>query len=230
MKMSPGKARALVFTVLALLGAVRASADPAGADVSTTTQVPSRLFWVIPNYATVEERRAIVPLAARDKWALAARDSFDPFAFPVAGVYAGIAYARNENEEWGRGGGALAKYYGAAFADQTVSNFMTEGAFPVLLHEDPRYFRLGRGGFWRRTGYALSRVFMIRTDRGETEFNFSEFGGNGVMALAGNAYYPNDERTVAATADRWGVQIGLDMVFNVAKEFWPDVRRALTGH
>ncbi|MFI5344833.1 MAG: hypothetical protein ACHQ51_00515 [Elusimicrobiota bacterium] len=190
----------------------------------------NRLFWVIPNYRTVEEERKIVPLATREKFALAAKDSFDPYAFPVAGFYAGLAHARNEYAEWGRGPEGFGKRYAGAFADQTVSNYMTEAVFPTFLHEDPRYFRLGRGGFWHRAGYAVSRVFVIRTDDGGREFNYSEFGGNAVMSAAADAYYPRSDRTISATANRWGVQIGLDMVFNVAKEFWPDIRRGLTGY
>jgi hypothetical protein len=209
---------------LACLAAAPAAAteDPDGAN---------RLFWVVPNYRTVEEDKLIVPLTTKEKFTIAAKDSFDPYAFPVAGVFAGIAYAADQDESsWGgRGPTGYGRRYAATFADQTVSNFMAEGVFPTLLHEDPRYFRLGRGGFWRRTGYAVSRVFATRTDHGGQEFNYSEFGGNAVMAVAGDAYYPRPERTAAAAASRWGIQIGMDIVFNVAKEFWPDIRRGLTG-
>jgi hypothetical protein len=191
---------------------------------------PQRLFWVIPNYRTVEEDKLIAPIATKEKFSIAAKDSFDPYAFPIAGFYAGLSYDRNDYAEWGRGAAGFGRRFGAAFADQTVSNYMTEAVFPTLLREDPRYFRLGRGSFWRRAGYAISRVFVTRTDDGGREFNYSEFGGNAVMAVTGDAYYPRGDRTVSAAAGRWGTQIGLDVVFNVAKEFWPDVRRGLTGN
>jgi hypothetical protein len=208
--------------VLACLAASPAAAEePDGA---------SRLFWVVPNYRTMEEDKLIVPLTAKEKFTIAAKDSFDPYAFPVAGFFAGVAYAGDRDENsWGQWPSSYGKRYVATFADQTVSNFMAEGVFPTLLREDPRYFRLGRGGFWRRAGYAASRVFATRTDRGGQEFNSSEFGGNAVMAVAGDAYYPRAERTAAAAASRWGIQLGMDIVFNVAKEFWPDIRRGLTG-
>lgn len=219
---------ALLLAVLAL--APRAAAEPAASRESWRQKGSERLFWVVPNYRTVEEEKAIAPLATREKFEIAAKDSFDPYAFPVAGFYAGLAHARNEYPAWGRGPDGFGKRYGGAFADQTVSNYMTEAVFPALLREDPRYFRLGRGGFWRRTGYAISRVFVIRTDDGGSEFNYSEFGGNAVMATTANTYYPHADRTIAATANRWGTQVGLDIVFNVAKEFWPDIRDALAGH
>lgn len=221
----------LSLSALLLLLLPAAAGEP-GEAVSTTTWRPSgaqRLFWVIPNYGTVEREDQRVPLATRDKFTLAAKDAFDPFAFPVAGVYAGIAHARDQYPAWGRGPAGFGKRFGGAFADQTVSDYMTEAVFPALFHEDPRYFRLGRGGFWHRVGYAVTRVFVARTDDGGREFNYSEFGGNAVMAVTANAYYPHGDRTITATADRWGSQIGLDIVFNVAKEFWPDIRRGLTG-
>jgi hypothetical protein len=30
---------------------------------------------------------------------------------------------------------------------------MSEGLFPVVLHQDPRYFVKGTEGFWKRTGW-----------------------------------------------------------------------------
>lgn len=59
---------------------------------------------------------------------------------------------------------------------------MTEGLFPVALHQDPRYFVEGTGGFWKRTGYAISREFITRGDDGRNHFNTSELAGNAVAA------------------------------------------------
>jgi hypothetical protein len=35
---------------------------------------------------------------------------------------------------------------------------------PTLTHEDIRYYTLGKGGFCKRTGYALSRAVVTRSD------------------------------------------------------------------
>ena len=64
------------------------------------------------------------------------------------------------------------KLYGA------IENFMTEAVFPTLLRQDPRFFQLGKGGFWKRTAYAVSRIFVTRTDSGHNQFNFSEILGS----------------------------------------------------
>jgi hypothetical protein len=124
----------------------------------------------------------------------------------------------------------LAKYYGGAFADQAIGNIMSEGLFPVALHQDPRYFVKSTGGFWKRTGYAISREVITRGDDGRNHFNTSELAGNAVAAGISNLYYPAVNRSFGNTANKWGQQIALDTFFNVAKEFWPDVRNKMFRH
>src|SRR5690242_16799309 len=49
-----------------------------------------RIFGVIPNYRTVERpTQVIVPISAKEKFKLAAEDSFDPYAYFIAGAFAG---------------------------------------------------------------------------------------------------------------------------------------------
>jgi hypothetical protein len=99
---------------------------------------------------------------------------------------------------------------------------MTEGVYPTLLHQDPRYFRRGTGGTWSRLGYSASRTFWTHNDSGKTGFDYSEVLGNATAVAISNAYYP-DNRTARDNAERLGVQLGLDMAGNVLKEFWPDL-------
>jgi hypothetical protein len=103
---------------------------------------------------------------------------------------------------------------------------MTESIMPSVLHEDPRYFRLGTGGAWHRAGYALSRVFVTRTDSGGRRFNFSEWLGNATAVTISNAYYP-DTRTASDNAERLFIACATDAFSQVLKEFWPDVKRKL---
>ncbi|MFY9908820.1 MAG: hypothetical protein WCF22_02415 [Candidatus Sulfotelmatobacter sp.] len=157
-------------------------------------------------------------------------DSFDPSAFLVAGIFAGLSMVQKQYSSFGTGAAGFGKYYGGAFADQAIGNIMTEGLFPVALHQDPRYFVKGVGGFWKRTGYAISREVVTRGDDGRNHFNTSELAGNAVAAGISNFYYPAADRSLGNTANKWGQQIALDTFFNVAKEFWPDVRNRLFRH
>lgn len=94
---------------------------------------------------------------------------------------------------------------------------MTEAFFPIALHQDPRYFVKGRGGFWKRTGYAMSREVVTLGDGGHAQFNVSEIGGNAVAAGISNLYYPAADRSVGNTLNKWGQQLALDTFFNVTK-------------
>ena len=42
-----------------------------------------------------------------------------------------------------------------------------------------------------------------------------------------NTYYPSQERTWTKTQQKWFTQVGFDRVFNMFKEFWPDLNRAV---
>ena len=103
---------------------------------------------------------------------------------------------------------------------------MTESIFPSLLHEDPRYFRRGTGTVKSRTWYALSRIFVTRTDAGGRRFNFSEVLGNATGVAVSNLYY-SDTRTVGDNLERLTTQLATDAASQVLKEFWPDIKRKL---
>ena len=224
--------RRLIIAAITVALALRAL--PLGAQASAPEgqimgSKENRVLWIFPNYRTVEEEGSLPRISRRDKLMIATKDSLDPYAFPVAGIFAGIAQAQDEDASWGRGLDRYGKLYVAALADQTMSNMMSEAAFPIMLSQDPRYFRLGRGGFIHRLGYAASRIFVTRTDSRQSQFNYSEFGGNAVMATASNLYYPRDSRTTGNTAIRFGTQLTFDMLADISKEFWPDIKRWLVG-
>jgi hypothetical protein len=199
---------------------------------SAPNQEPSKnhIFWIIPNYRSEENAAEIKPLTPGAKMKVALDDSFDPSAFLVAGIFAGLSMAQKQYSSFGTGAQGFGKYYGGALADQAIGNVMSEGLFPVALHQDPRYFVKGSGGFWKRTGYAMSREVITRGDDGRNHFNTSELAGNAVAAGVSNLYYPAVNRSLGNTADKWGQQIALDTFFNVAKEFWPDVRNKMFRH
>jgi hypothetical protein len=189
----------------------------------------THILWIIPNYRADEVGGVYTPLTPGQKFKVALSDSFDPSAFLVAGVFAGINMAQTQYPSFGQGAEGFGKYYGGAFADQAIGNFMTEAIFPIVLRQDPRYFVKGSGGFWRRTGYAISREVVTRADNGSSQFNTSEIAGNAVAAGISNLYYPAADRTFGKTANKWGQQLALDTFFNVVKEFWPDVRHKVFG-
>jgi hypothetical protein len=186
-----------------------------------------RILWIFPNYRSVSANTQLPPLSLKGKFWLATQESFDYSSFVTAGLLAGVSQANSSYPEFGQGGRGYGRYYWHAVADQAVGNFMTEAIVPSLTHEDPRYYTLGHGGFFKRTGYAVSRLLITRTDSGGRTLNISEIVGNGAGAGISDLYYPSRERTWTKTGQKWITQIALDGVFNILKEFWPDINRAI---
>jgi hypothetical protein len=190
-------------------------------------QQTKRIFWIIPNYRAVSASTKLPPLSTKATFILATQDSFDYSSFIIAGLLAGYGQVTNSTPEFHQGAAAYGRYYWHSFADQAVGNYFTEAIIPAVTREDPRYYTLGSGGFLHRTGYAISRLFITRTDSGGNTFNFSEIGGNLMAAGVSDFYYPSQERTFGKTAAKWGTQIGVDGIGNLLKEFWPDIRQTL---
>lgn len=192
--------------------------------------VDKRIFGVLPNYRTADGTVPFVPITTRRKFYIAAKDSFDYPVYITAALFAGYYQLDNENPSFGQGLKGYAKRLGTSYADQAVGNLMTEAIFPSMLHEDPRYFRVGSGGgsTWHRARYAITRVFVVRTDKGGWTFNFSEWLGNGTTVALSNLYYPADTRNVSDNVQKLGIQVGTDAFSQVLKEFWPDIKRKIS--
>jgi hypothetical protein len=186
-----------------------------------------RMFYVMPNYLTVDNESEAKPVSWKEKFSMAAKGSFDPYEFTLVGIVAGIHQAVDSDPGFGQGFVGYSKRYGAAFADQVDGNIMVGGVFPTILKVDPRYFRLGRGSFAHRLGYALDRIVIARKDSGAHTFNISEFAGNAVAIGISNVYYPATDRNFTGNFNDWGTQMGLDAFGNTLKEFWPDIHQYL---
>jgi hypothetical protein len=203
---------------------------------STSAQSPAhsanpandRILWTLPNYLTVENADHVAPLSVKGKFKITAKDCFDPVEFPFTAILAGIGQAQNSDASYGQGLKGYGKRFALSFADNTLGNFVTEAVFPSMLHQDPRYFRLGEGGFIRRTGYVLSRIVITRSDSGQSQFNYSEIGGNAAAAEISLAYHPREDRNFSNALGIWGTQIVWDGIANELKEFWPDMHRKMS--
>jgi hypothetical protein len=192
-------------------------------------QQTKRILFIVPNFRSVSVDAKLPPLTPKQKFGLAVSDSFDYSSFIYVGMLAGVDFAENETPEFHQGAAGYARYYWHDFADNTIGNFFTEAIVPSITHEDPRYYTLGRGGLFKRTYYAVSRLVITRRDGDPNRetFNLSEIIGNGAGAGISNLYYPSQERTWTKTGQKWLLEIGLDGASNILKEFWPDVAHGL---
>lgn len=192
-----------------------------------STKSKGRLFWVLPNYLTLENADNVPPLTPGGKFKLTAQNAFDPMEIAWYGALAGISQWENTDAVYGQGAAGYAKRYAVRFADGTIEDFFTRAIYPSIFHQDPRYYQLGKGSILHRTGYALSRVFVTRSDSGTNQFNISEIlGGATASGIAAFSYH-HSPRNVSNALDVWGSQVAWDALGLVMKEFWPDVRRKI---
>jgi hypothetical protein len=186
----------------------------------------NRVFGVLPNYRTADASQEGTVLTNRQKLTIASKDSFDYPLVLTAAAFAGLGQLTNQQPSFGQGLKGYAHRLVTNYADQAMGNMFTEGVFPVLLHEDPRYFRRGTGGIMSRAGYALTRVIVTQKDSGGSRFNYSEWLGNASAVAISNAYYP-DGRNFADNGTKLLTQVGTDAFSQVLKEFWPDIKRKM---
>ena len=187
-----------------------------------------RAFGFVPNYKTTDASLPYQLITPQQKMTIASKDSFDWTLSLVSAGYAGLGQLSNQNPSFGQGLAGYGNRFVRNYADQVMGNLLVEGAMPILLREDPRYFRRGQGSFWSRVGYATSRIFVTRNDRGGTEFNYSEVVGNSLAVGISNSYYPGS-RNLCGNFQKFSLQLTTDAVSNVLKEFWPDVKRKLSS-
>jgi|SRR5271157_5406755 len=216
---------ALVFASLfsAILSA-QPSPDPPSLPVPPVqAQEDKRIFGVLPNNRTTEAYIPFHSITAKQKMTIAFKDSFDWPVYPTAGAFAALYQIEDQNHSFGQGMTGYAKRFATAYGDQMIGNMMTEGIVPSLVHQDPRYFRLGEGSKKGRAWYALTRIVIDKTDHGHSTFNLPEWGGNAIAVALSNAYYP-DTRNVSDNVQKLLIACATDAFSNVLKEFWPDVK------
>jgi len=207
-----------------------------------------RLFLALPNFLTLENSANVPPLTTGEKFKVVARGSFDKIQFPWYALLAGLSQAENSEPGYGQGWEGYGKRYASAFADGTIENFMTSAVLPSILHQDPRFYQSSEGSVTHRAGYAISRIFITRSDSGHKQFNYSEILGSALSAgISTNTYHPRgfvtahfdpstnmvvyqhqaSDRTLPNTLSVWGTQVGYDTITIVIKEFWPDIHRKI---
>ena len=185
------------------------------------------LFSLIPAPGTAIVGDNLPPQTASEKLMGPTRKTLCALAVVKPVFAAGFKEVLNKDPELGHGPDGFGRYYWRTATDEIAEEYLVQGVFPVLTHQDSRYYAMRQGGFWRRTRYALSRVVVIRNDEGREVFNSSEVLGAGVAAGLANLYYPSRERTASIAAQRFGLNVGFDALAYAAKEFWPEINRKL---
>lgn len=111
--------------------------------------VPKRIFFIIPNFMTANDQPENQgPLSTHEKFNIAWHQFWDVSAHFGNLLQAGISQAADGLPHYGQGWGPFGERFAAQEGDQFTGSMLIYGVLPSLLHQDPRYFRRGRGSPW----------------------------------------------------------------------------------
>ncbi len=211
----------------------QAPAPPPGAEKSQhdkaeeqiKEQEKQRVLGIVPSF-NISYRRDAVSLTAGQKMKLAFRSVTDPVAFATPFVVAGFHEAMDDDTGFGWGIKGYGKRSGAAYLDAFDGGMIGNGILPSILHQDPRYFRLGHGAISHRLFYAVATSFICKHDNtGKWEPNYSNVLGNIASGGISNLYYPSSNSGFGQTISNGMIVTAEGTIGSVFQEFWPDVSR-----
>jgi hypothetical protein len=190
-------------------------------------QEKQRVVGVVPQF-NISYRADAVSMTAGQKMKLAFRSATDPVAFGVAFVVAGLHEALDDDPGFGWGIEGYGKRSGAAYLDAFDGNMIGNGILPSILHQDPRYFRLGHGTVTHRLLYSLATNVICKHDNSHKwEPNYSNVGGNLISGAISNLYYPSGNSGIGQTFTNGLIVTAEGGFGSIFDEFWPDVSRKL---
>ena len=168
-----------------------------------------------------------VALSPRQKFRLAFRSATDPVQFVIAAADAGLSQASNDYKGYGQGAEGYFKRWGASYADNFDGAMFGGAVFPVLLHQDPRYFRKGTGTVKSRFFYSVLSTVRCKGDNGRWQPNYSNILGNLAAGGIAQAYYPSTDRGTGLVFSRAFTVTAEGAIGGLVLEFWPDISRHL---
>lgn len=171
------------------------------------------------------------PLTPHQKFIIFLRTTYSPYTFLGATFDAGFAQMSDDWPAYGQGMEGFGKRYGALLADREAGSFFGSFLLPTVMHQDPRYFRLGsQDSIFKRIAYAVSRVGITRDDSGLATFNSSLVASTLLVKGLTNAYYPEPDRGFSDTMGRFGGSLLGTAQTNLLREFLPDMKRIFRKH
>jgi hypothetical protein len=165
------------------------------------------------------------PLDWQGKLHFHAESAYGPMAIVGLAAYAGVLQGIDSPEEWKQGGAAYGKRVASMAGWAGIHGVLAFG-LDTALHQDPRYYRSRRTGFWRRTGHAIRGTVLTRTDRGGETLSTWRVGSAYGSAFLSNLWYPDRRDNARLGLIQGSVSLAFGLAGNLGSEFWPDVRGA----
>jgi hypothetical protein len=104
-------------------------------------------------------------------------------------------------------------------------HILGDGVFASAFHQDPRYFRAGKGtSFTSRLKHVIVSTGTSHADSdGRMQLDYSGLLGRASGAALTTLYYPRVSATASIAAQTFGYSLLGELGGNAFLEFWPDI-------
>jgi len=187
--------------------------------------LPSPCSELVFPYERFLDEKFVVPLTWQQKGYLALHQWSDPSnLMTIAGISA-INIAADSHSAYGPGFKGWATLTGVSLSQDATGEFFGNFLIPSLAHQDPRYFRMGKGSIGRRIGNAVSQTYWGNRDGGGRMPNYGVLLAYPIASVISNLYVPGIEGDARSTTRRVFVGYALEPVNNLVSEFLPDLAK-----
>jgi hypothetical protein len=185
--------------------------------------VPKPCTELIYPYQRFLTSNIVIPMTWQQKGYLALHDLADPVNFGTILGISAITVGANSHSAYGPGLKGFGKSVGVSLLQDATAQFFGAFAIPVIVHQDPRYFRMPHAPFGKRVVYSISRTVVSRSDSGKSIPNYATLLNYPIGAELANLYVPGIHPDAPSTVARIFTGYALDPVNGLINEFLPDV-------
>jgi hypothetical protein len=179
----------------------------------------------IPMFNRFLDSATPLPLTARQKFILAAKNVSDPFNLLTIGGLSAISVASDAHTADGPGFPGFAKNAGVSLSQDMTGEFFGTFLIPSLAHQDPHYHRMPNLSVGMRILHVLDAVVIAQSDQGVSMFNYATVVGTIATNSLGNVYVPGRKHSFGASTARIATSLATDPIGNAITEFVPDLAR-----
>jgi hypothetical protein len=164
------------------------------------------------------------PLSAKEKAALAFRNTFYPRTVASRVLMTGWDELRNSQPEWPGGAEGFGMRLGNRMGSLAVRQSI-QLAGDTAFRTEPRYDLCECASAKGRMGHAWKRVFISMKDDGGEMVSVSRLGGAFVTPWITHQWLPDRENTTGQKLSSAGTNLMFRGLGNMLREFWPDIAR-----
>jgi hypothetical protein len=197
--------------------------DANGVPIPLDRRQPKRILGIMPNFRSVASGSTPHPPGWKYNFIVATHQATDYSSFIFLGLTSITGEGMNVHPVLGKGADGFYAYVWRGFLDKTDGNYLSGWLLPSLIHEDIRFYALGKGHHIAiRALYVISRQGVTRTYGGRQTPNIAVLGGKVLTQIVSRTYYPTGATSFSVLATKFGYACMRDVTFTSIREFYPD--------